>query len=334
MRTRFAIFMPVALAGVYLLSAATPLLASKALLYFEVQGVGGYSSAAKKVVFYSTSAMEAMQKPSLGFDYVQRFSGPSGDFAVLSLQARLAWNPDGDKALEPQIYNAYIKFKTRMADIWIGHNTPRFGLSAALDSHSLLIQPLAMSGFGFDRDWGVGFERDTVNGNWGISLTTGSGMTTKFNGGYFLAGRLGTGVLNEDNATGGFSIGYGRIVDAAGTNVFSDRLIDFAMAVIDLTWLRNNVEHRVEVAGGQKDYRGAFAALYRIGFGLLPENRLKIEVQPAAILGGGVTRLEFSAGATYLIHPDWTLRTAAVYDTEAKDARIVFQVYFYKGLNL
>lgn len=334
MRNRFAIIILVALETIFFLSDATPLLASKALLYFEVQGVGGYSSAAKKVVFYSTSAMEAMQKPSLGFDYVQRFSGASGDIAVLSLQARLAWNPDGDKVLEPQIFNAYLKFKTRLADIWIGHNTPRFGLSAALDSHGLLLQPLAMSGFGFDRDWGLGFEKDTARGNWGVSLTTGSGMTAEFNGGYFLAGRVGIGVLNEENAAGGFSVGYGRIVDAMGTHVLSHRLIDFAMAVIDLTWLRNNFEHRVEIGGGQKDDRGAFAALYRIGFGWLPENRLKIEVQPAAILAGGVTRLELSAGATYLIHPDWTLRTAAVYDTEAKDARIVFQVYFYKGLNL
>jgi hypothetical protein len=322
------------LTAAFLLAAATPLLATKSLFYFEVQGLGGYSSAAGKAVFYSTAAMEAMQKPSLGFDYVQRISGASGDIAVFSLQARLAWNPDGDKALEPQIYNAYLKFKTRVADIWIGHATPRFGMSAALDSHGLLLQPLAMSGFGFDRDWGLGIERDTADGNWGVSLTTGSGMTTKFNGGYFLAGRIATGVLNEDNASGGFSLGYGQLVDAAGTNVFSERLIDFAMAAIDLTWLHNNVEHRVEVAGGQRDDRGAFAALYRIGYNLLPENRLKIELQPAVILVGNVTRMEISAGATYLLHPDWTLRTAAVYDTEAKDARIVFQVYFYKGLNL
>jgi hypothetical protein len=320
-------------AGVFaalLFSAASPLLATKALFYFEVQGIGGYSTGAGKAILYSTAAMEAMQKPSLGLDYVQRFSGASGDIAVLSVQARLAWNAEGDKSLEPQIYNAYLKFKTKVGDIWV----PRFGLSAVLDSHAALLQPLAMSGFGFDRDWGVGIEKDTAGGNWGVSLTTGSGMTTKFNGGYFMAGRLGIGVLNEDNATGGFSVGYGKIVDAAGTNVFSNRLIDFAMAAVDLTWLHNNVEHRVEVVGGQRDDQGAFAALYRIGYGLLAENRLKLEVQPAVILANGVTKLELSTGAAYLLHPDWTMRAAAIYDSAAKDARFVFQIYFYKGLVL
>lgn len=317
-----------------LLSAASPLWASKALFYFEVQGVGGYSSAAKKGIFYSTAAMEAMQKPSLGFDYVQRFAGVAGDFAVLAVQARLAWNAEGEKRAEPQLYNAYLKFKTRAVDIWLGHAVPKFGLSTALDSHAALLQPLSMSGFGFDRDWGIGLEKDTARGSWGVSVTTGSGMTTKFNGGYFLAGRLGVGVLSEDNAAGGLSVGYGQIVDAMGVRVMSERLIDFAMAAIDLTWLRNNVEHRVEVVGGQRDEHGAFAALYRVGFNLLPENRLKLELQPAAILAKDMTKLEMSAGASYLLHPDWTLRAAAVYDSAAKDARLVFQVYFYKGLNL
>jgi hypothetical protein len=324
-------------AGIFaalLFATASPLLATKALFYFEVQGIGGYSTGAGKAIFYSTAAMETMQKPSLGLDYVQRFSGAAGDIAVLSVQARLAWNAEGDKALEPQIYNAYLKFKTKVGDIWLGHAVPRFGLSAVLDSHAALIQPLAMSGFGFDRDWGIGMEKDTAGGNWGLSVTTGSGMTTKFNGGYFLAGRFGVGVLNEDNAAGGISLGYGQIVDAMGVRVLSNRLIDFAMAAIDLTWLRNNVEHRVEVVGGQRDKEGAFAALYRIGYGLLSENRLKIEVQPAAILANGVTKLELSAGATYLLHPDWTMRAAAIYDSAAKDARFVLQVYFYKGLIL
>ena len=31
-----------------------------------------------------------MQKPSLGFDYMKRFSGESGDVATFALQGRLA----------------------------------------------------------------------------------------------------------------------------------------------------------------------------------------------------------------------------------------------------
>ena len=111
--------------------------------------------------------MEVMQKPSLGFDYVQRFSGATGDFAVLAVQGRLAWNQEGEKTFEPQLYNAYLKFKLTAADLWIGHNRPRFGLSSVLDSHGTLLQPLAMMGFGFDRDWGIGFDKDFAGGSAG-----------------------------------------------------------------------------------------------------------------------------------------------------------------------
>ncbi len=325
--------LPLAAAAV-LLSAASPLLATKSLFYFEVQGIAGWSSAAGKAIFYSSSAMDAMQKPSLGFDYVQRISGRTGDFAVLAVQARLAWNQEGGDRFEPQIYNAYLKLKLKPFDFWIGHAVPEFGMAAALDSHAALLQPLAMSGFGLDRDWGVGLKRDTDKGAWGVSITTGSGMTTEFSGGYLLAARYQTGVLSTDNAVGGFSLGYGSLVDAMGVQVMSSKLIEFTMAAIDLTWLRNNVENRVEMAGGQRGGRAAFAGMYRVGFGLLPENRLKLEIQPAFILRGGVSRVELSAGASWLPHPDWTIRTAAVYDSHAKDVRVVLQVYFYKGLSL
>ena len=30
--------------------------------------------------------------------------------------------------------------------------------------------------------------------------------------------------------------------------------------------------------------------------------------------------------------PDWTVRTMAVYDSLMNDFRVVFQVYFYKGI--
>jgi hypothetical protein len=86
-----------------LLALATPLLAAQNyLFYFEAQGVGGWSFSEKKVSFFSMSAQDAMQKPSLGFDYVQRFSGAGGDFAILAVQARLVYNQEGEKAFAPQ----------------------------------------------------------------------------------------------------------------------------------------------------------------------------------------------------------------------------------------
>ena len=323
------------LAGLALAAGlALPLRANSSLFYFELQGLAGYSMAAKKMIFFSQEQSETMQKPGLGFDYVQRFSGDSGDFAVLAVQARLAWNADGPRTLEPQLYNAYLKFKMRPFDLWVGHERPKFGLASILDSHGLLLQPLGMKGFGFDRDWGVGIERQTETGDYGFSLTTGSGMDLRLRGNYFLSGRIGFGVLNTDNFTAGFSLGYGKLMDVMGYEILSRTLIDFAMAGADLTWLNDRLENRLEIMGGRRAGQTTFAGLWRLGVGLLDENRLKLEFQPAAVITVESTRFEFAAGAAFQANADWTMRTMAVYDTAQRDFRVVLQVYFYKGIRL
>lgn len=301
------------------------------LFFFEAQGIAGYSSS-KKTVFFSMSQMEAMQKPSLGFDYIQRFSRETGDFALLAVQARLAANAKGDNTLELQVYNAFLKFKTRAADIWIGHNRPKFGLASYFDSHGQLLQPLSMNGFGFDRDWGIGIERDYAWGNAGLSVTTGSGMPLHFKGNYFLAGRVSKGVLNQENYNIGLSAGYGKILEVMGYHLMSGQPAESAMAGLDAAWLRNNWENRIELVAGRRAGHGTFALFWRAGVGLLEENRLKLEIQPVVWRTEGMTRIQFSAGVTYLAHADWTLRAMYLYDKEMKDSRIVFQVYYYKGI--
>ena len=41
----------------------------------EAQAVGGYSSAAREAIYYSMMPLDAMQKPSVGFDWLRRLSG-------------------------------------------------------------------------------------------------------------------------------------------------------------------------------------------------------------------------------------------------------------------
>jgi len=306
------------------------------LLFLEFQAVGGYSSAAAKLVAYSMTPMEAMQKPSLGFDLVQRFSAKGGDFAVLAVQGRVAWNKNaseaGIKSFEPQVYNAYLRFKLGFADVWAGHNKPRFGLSYALDSHAALLQPLAMSGYGFDRDWGVGLDRDTEKGSIGFSVTTGSGMSLRRENSYFFAARVERGVLSRDNASGGFSVAYGMVQDVMGNHLLSDSLIELRLASFDLSWVRNNWEHRLEMMGGGRDSKGVFIVFWRTTFGILDENRLKLEAQPVFKLARKSNDAELFLGAAYALTPDWTLRAMAGYDSAVKDFRVVFQIYFYKQI--
>jgi hypothetical protein len=310
----------------------SPLRASSYLLFLELQGIAGYSTAAKKAVFASMNDMEAMQKPSLGFDYIQRVVGANRDIAVLAVQGRLAYNAEGSTALEPQLYNAYLKIKAGFADVWIGHNRPKFGLAAVFDTHNHLLQPLAMRGYGFERDWGVGVEKDYGWGSAGASLTTGSGMPLALHGNYFVSARVSSGVLERDNYSFGISAGHGRFLDVMGTHVMSHDTAPFTMAAFDISVLANAWEHHFECYAGGRNKQNAFAALWRAGRGFLDENRLRLEVQPAFILAAGTASWQLAAGATYIAHPDWTLRAMVSRDSETRDVRVIFQVYFYKGI--
>jgi hypothetical protein len=318
---------------ILLLALALPLPAAQNyLFYLEAQGVGGWSFSEKKASFFSMSAQEAMQKPSLGFDYVQRFSGAGGDFAILAVQARLTYNQEGEKAFEPQIYNAYLKFKLAAADIWIGHNKPKFGLSAAIDNHGTLLQPLSMMGFGFDRDWGVGFDKDFAGGSAGLSLTAGSGMALNLKGNFLAAARIASGVLEQDNHSLGFSAAVGQILEVKGLKLLLDTPQNFFMAGLDSSWLVNNWQHNLDIMAGVRDDRPAAAVFWRTGLGLLAEARLKLEIQPAFLLFRGEALFQFAAGAAFLAAPDWTLRAMVAYDGEMKDTKLMFQIYYYKGI--
>lgn len=273
-----------------------------------------------------------MQKPSLGFDYVQRFSKPAGDFAVLAVQARLAWNAKGGQTLEPQLYNAYLKLKFPWADIWAGHNRPAFGLSSVFDIHGQILPTLVMQGYGYDRDWGFGLSRDFSAGSWGISLTAGSGMPLRLKGNYLLSGRLTLGVLSRDNFSLGLSAAYGEGLETMGYHLMSSDHRPFRMIGADLTYLWNNIENRLEAVAGKKFGDNAWALFWRLGINLLAEDRLKWEVQPAIRREGADTRLEFSTGLAFLASSDLTLRIMYLYDQPTHDSRAVVQVYFYKRI--
>jgi hypothetical protein len=320
------------LAATLLTAAAPTLFASSYLFYLEAQGIAGWSSSAKKSIFYSMMPNEVMQKPGLGFDYVQKFSGAAGDIATLAVQGRLALNAEGGVTLEPQLYNAFLKVKTGWADVWVGHNKPQMGLSSTLDNHGTLLQPLSMSGFGYDRDWGLGLERNFEGGSAGLSLTTGTGMRLKLGGSYLLAGRASLGVLSQDNFSAGVSAAVGDVYDVMGYELLSDKPSKLRLAGLDASWVRNTWENGVEVMGGTRDGRTILAAFWRTGLGLLAESRLKIEAQPALFWVNGAARFQGAVGATYQATSDLAFRTMVAYDSEMKDAKVLFQIYYYKGI--
>jgi hypothetical protein len=313
---------------------AVGLKAQSTLLYLELQMVAAYATDPGEIQLYSLMPGDAMQKPSLGFDAVRRFSGRSRDIGVLAVQARLAYDRQREHKIEPQLYNAYFRLKTKPLDVWVGHNRPALGLAPVLDSHALLLPAPPMLGFGFDRDWGVGVARDTDWGGWAASMTAGSGMSLRFRGNYLAAARVFKGVPARDNYSLGLSLAHGDVLETMGhePDPAPADPVDWTAAGLDATYFWRNFEHRAEVLVGQRD--GALMALvfWRAGLALLEEGRLKLEAQPALWRKAGSWDYALGAGLTYLFNADLAGRFMVFHAGERRGARFVFQLYYYKGL--
>jgi len=319
-------------ASLLLICAAAPLAAQSSLFYFEFQGLAAYSTKAKEVQLYSLMSDDVMQKPSLGFDFVRRLSTSTRDWGVLAVQFRLAYNQEGDHRVEPQLYNAYLRFKAGFADIWAGHSRPALGLDYALDSHALLLPSPAMAGYGFDRDWGVGLHRDFSWGDAAATLTTGSGMPLYFKGNYLAAVRVSRGVLARDNFSLGASLAGGRILDTMGNHLLSPDPMNFTAVAVDAAYLWRNVENRAEVLAGRKAGQDILAFFWRAGLNLMAEGRLKLEGQPMVIKAGGDWNWRLAGGVTYQITAELSARSMVQYDHDGTETRFVLQIYYYKGL--
>jgi hypothetical protein len=327
MRVLTAAFM---LCGCTLLPAAA--CASSSLLYFEAQGVAGYSDTEDDLIFHSESADDVMQKSSVGFDFIQRLSGDFGDFGLIAVQARLAYDPDAEDEIEAQLYNAYFKYKAGWSDLWLGHSRPALGLSSVLDSHALLLPTLAMDGFGSDRDWGIGASRDLSWGNISASVTTGSGMPLRLEGNYLASARVAKGFLNQDNYSLGFSLAHGETLHTMGYELMSDEPMELSLAGLDFSYLWDNYEARFEAIGGTSMDEDAYALFARFGVNLLDEGRLKLEIQPEYTKIGDDEGIHFAAGPAYQLTDEITLRAMYHYDELEDEQRAVVQVYYYSKL--
>ena len=315
-----------------LLAAAAPAAAGEGLLFLEAQAVGGYSSAGKAAVYHSMSAGEPMQKSSAGVDLVRKFSGAAGDVGTLAVQGRLAWDPDARNRLEPQVYNAYYRLKTPYAYLWAGHNRAAAGLESYFDTHGALLQALPMSGYGFDRDWGLGVARDFNWGDAALSLTTGTGMRPRAAGNYLVAGRLTSGVLSRDNYALGFYTSIGRVPEITGYRIIDGAERPYSALGADYALLWDRWELRADLRGGTMRGLSYTAALGRLGLNLLDENRLKLEGQ--AVYSGMemMPGWNLATALSYAVDPELTWRALFEYDDRMNDKRAVVQLYYYLPL--
>jgi hypothetical protein len=306
-----------------LLLSTLPAAAGQSLLFLEAQGVTGYSSMERDGVWHP------MQKSSLGFDYVRKFSGDSGDTGTLAVQARLAWDPDAPNRLEPQVYNAYYRSRTHYGYAWAGHNRPAAGLESYFDTHGALLQTLPMYGFGFDRDWGFGASRDFGWGDAAVSLTSGSGMRLRGAGNYLVSGRAARGVLNRDNYSAGLYGSVGRIPELEGYKIVDGAERAYTAAGLDGALLWDRWELRADIRAGEKAGMRYLAGLGRLDLNLLEENRLKLEAQAVY---SGMEHLEgwaLGAGFSYAVTPYLSWRGLLEYEDTMNERKVVTQLYYY-----
>ena len=323
------------------------LFAQESLLYLEAQGVIGYANGYKNhgwyntsgdnPIFYSHMPLEEMQKPSIGFDFLHRISGTNRDLAVLSLQFRLATNYAEKTPLEPQLYNAWIKYKAKVGDISIGHLRPASGLSYTLDNHALLLPDMSMFAYSYDRDWGAEYSKDTEWGNVSASVTSGSGMLLeRKHGNYLAAAHASYGVLNRDNYSVGVTLQRGLILEGMGYHFGHNKFLHPQKLIgLDGQYRYNNLETAVDVYAGEFLYKDTYSILLRQGINLLPEETLKLEAQGIWRQFVGNHFVNYSLSATYKLTPDLALRTMYTFEdkTHTPEAgKIVAQIYYYKSL--
>jgi hypothetical protein len=313
-------------------ACASGLRGQSTLFYFELQLVGAYSTASRTFGYYSLAPEEAMQRPSLGIDLVKRISGRTKDVGVLAVQARLASSEESPLKLDPQLYNAYFRYKAGFADIWIGHSRPALGLSYTLDPHAILLPIPAMLGFGYDRDWGAGLQRDFSWGGIAASVTTGSGMPLYLLGNYLAAFRASYGVLGRDDYSLGLSLSKGRVLETMGYTLVEPEAASWSAASLDISYNRRNHEGRAEFLYGRREGEDVALAFYRAGWGLLEEARLKVELQPVVMRKDGEWNYLLGSGLTYLLNADLAGRFMALYDRGRRDVRFVVQLYYYKRI--
>jgi len=315
-----------------LCAAAAPVLRGQStLLYLELQAVGAYATSPGRFELFSLMPADAMQKPGAGLDLVRRLRGRTGDVGALAVQARLVYNEDTHR-LQPQLYNAYLRLKPRFANVWIGHNRPAMGLASVLDNHALLLPDPAMLGYGFDRDWGVGLDRDFAWGGLAASLTAGSGMPLYFKGNYLAAARIFKGVLARDGCSVGLSLSGGRVLETMGYMLADPEPAGWLAAGLDLSQAWRNLESRAEILIGRRGGAATFLAFWRPGLSLLEEGRLKIELQPALVRRAGAWDHSLGAGLTYLFDADLAGRVMVYRDSLGPGLRVVAQFYYYKRL--
>lgn len=314
-----------------LIAAGLP--AQSRIIFAEAQLAGSWESLSGDFRPYTVHPHEVMQKPSLGFDLVQRLGNREKDWGYLAVQARVAYTDSTASHLEPQLYNAFLNIKTDPFDLWLGHNKPALGLARGWDNHAQVLTDNTMSGLVFDRDWGVGISADRGNPTLEASLTTGSGMSLYWDESWLLAARAGLGDYNSDYFSAHLGGAVGNVFKTMGYNIMHNKVPHrLILGGVDLSRRIMNWELRGDALYGSFHDDPAYTALARIIWYPMPEDRVVLAIQGQAQELKGSALQNYSFGVEYRISADLTLRGAYTLQQPTRSHTLALQVYFLKAL--
>ena len=107
---------------------------------------------------------------------------------------------------------------------------------------------------------------------------------------------------------------------------------EMRLAGVDFTILRNRFEHRFDVLAGRWLDQDTYALMYRFGFNVDPEGRLKIEAQPTYWKFGDEKNFSWRFCFSSQVTSNLTIRLMYQYDHNTRDNRVVLQLYYYRPI--
>ena len=237
-----------------------------------------------------------MQKPGVGFDFVQRLSARTGDIGVLAVQARLVYDQSAAASFNLSFTTPIFASSRDSPISGSGTIGPPSGCRPSWTITPCSCPTRLCSGTASTGIGASGLERDFAWGGVAASLTAGSGMPLYLKGNFLAAARVFEGVLARDNFSVGLSLARGNDSRDHGLHSCRPRA-----GRLDLG-RRRRVLRLAELREPRRSPRrppcrgGTFLLFWRSGLSLLEEGRLKIEAQPVLMRRMGAWTYSFASG--------------------------------------
>lgn len=326
--------------GVFLLASVTVAAEQPTeFLYKELNLIGGYSH---NDGFVGKS--RGMLKNSVGFEYFRKFSDQYGDHLTLDLQVRYSYDSmeNSKEAHAVEIHNAWLEYKLGLGkSLIIGHFDPAFGLEPVVDTHSSLLQTLAMHSLGYTKDWGIGYKTLLGDFDFQIAAQLGSGMPLYYyDHSYMLTTRIATPM--RDGKQLGLSFAYGQTLsfEQERTIPAPDLMNKYSeqkkLIGLDYQTPLGPFGFKGEIAVGDKEGDSVGGALAEVSYTLPDNQNLTFKFQTSYwtdnFANSGMADGTIAPVMEYKINNEWSFRTGYFHDFKAmekKDRIILLQLYYY-----